>query len=588
MLQTKNYIFAIVYLRIANIMKLISTLLFFFFIVLPSIEASTNKDIQQLLSKLDSLITQKEYIEKKKEERIAQLRLQKHNISSLEEEYWLNKKFYNEYYVYNADSASYYINRNLTIAEKMAWEERATEWKIKHAHLLTATGLLKEATDELQKIGTTKDLPSYLKIEYYGEMIYLYSHFRQYFGNHTDNKHTYHEQEMAYRDSICAIITPQHPLYLWFTGEKAKATGGNTSEIIRKLTAKLDTSQFNTYQDAMNAYILAHLYLEAGNQKSYLKYIIYSSMADVHTANRDIASLGELSKILFKMGDIDRAYAYGNYCLQMGQVFHNRIRTADILSLLDQVHKAYQERQLRQQNRLSHYLITVSILSAILLISIFYIYRQVKRLSESKQKLNATNILLNEHVKQLFETQQQLKEMNSQLQQLNTEQCDINNQLYESNYIKEEYIGYVFSICSTYISKLDEFRKTINRKLKTGQTENARILTESSIVKKELREFYHSFDTIFLHVYPNFVSDFNALLRPEEQVVPKEGELLNTDLRIYALVRLGINDSMKIAQFLHCSLQTVYNNRLKMRNKAAIPREEFVERVKSLGKYNIK
>ncbi len=160
-----------------------------------------------------------------------------------------------------------------------------------------------------------------------------------------------------------------------------------------------------------------------------------------------------------------------------------------------------------------------------------------------------------------------------------------NNQLLEANYVKEEYIGYVFSICSSYISKLEEYRKNVNRKLKTGQVEELKSWSAStSIVQSELKEFYHSFDAIFLHVYPDFVDDFNALLRPEERVVLKEGELLNTELRIYALVRLGINDSVKIAEFLHCSPQTVYNNRLRTRNKAVIPKENFAEVVRSLGK----
>ena len=106
----------------------------------------------------------------------------------------------------------------------------------------------------------------------------------------------------------------------------------------------------------------------------------------------------------------------------------------------------------------------------------------------------------------------------------------------------------------------------------------------ASMAQKELKEFYHNFDAIFLHVYPDFVSDFNNLLHPDERIVVKEGDLLNTDLRIYALVRLGISDSVKIAEFLHCSPQTVYNIRLKTRNKAVIPKEEFAKVVSSLGK----
>ena len=121
--------------------------------------------------------------------------------------------------------------------------------------------------------------------------------------------------------------------------------------------------------------------------------------------------------------------------------------------------------------------------------------------------------------------------------------------------------------------------------MKTGQFDEVKQMTAgSTIVQSELKEFYHSFDALFLHVYPDFVDDFNAFLLPEEQIVLKEGELLNTELRIYALVRLGINDSVKIADFLHCSPQTVYNNRLRTRNKAAIPKESFAEVVRSLGK----
>ena len=208
----------------------------------------------------------------------------------------------------------------------------------------------------------------------------------------------------------------------------------------------------------------------------------------------------------------------------------------------------------------------------------------MKHISKSRAQLDKANQSLNEHVKQLSDTQNRLEEVNSQLKLLNEQLYDKNNQLCESNYVKEEYIGYVFSLCSTYIGKLEELRKNINRKLKTKQVEEAKTLTESPIARNELKEFYHNFDAIFLHVYPNFVSDFNALLHSDEQIILKDGELLNTELRIYALVRLGINDSMKIAEFLHCSIQTVYNNRLRMRNRAIIPKDDFANTVKSLGK----
>ena len=384
-------------------------------------------------------------------------------------------------------------------------------------------------------------------------------------------------------DSVYAVVTSEHPDYLWYKGGKFRGTD-QSQEVMKELAQDIALSKLDKNRDAKNAYILAQMYKDKGDMENYMKYIILSAQTDVRISNRDIASLEEFSYVLYQQGDIDRAYTYANYCLQIGQAYHNRIRVSGILKTLDKIHKVYQERNRIQQARLFGSLVSVSVLTLVLLIAIFYIYRQMKRISEARLNLNKANALLNEHVQQLSEAHRQLKEANINLKALNQELSDTNNQLRESNYIKEEYIGYVFAICSSYISKLDDFRKNVNRKLKAGQVEDLRKSTETSIVKSELKEFYHNFDAIFLHVYPDFVNDFNTLLRPEERIVLKEGELLNTDLRIYALVRLGINDSIKIADFLHCSPQTVYNNRLKMRNRASIPKETFADTVKSLGK----
>lgn len=542
----------------------------------------SGKELERLLFRLDSLIAQKTVYGALKEAQINRLRLRRKQVSSAEEEYWLNSNFYNEFFIYDADSAFYYINRNMEIAGSMGWKDRVNEWRIKKSHVLTATGLLKEALDAVSGI-SGRGLPQELQVEYYGQMVYLYSHFGQYIGAGASNREEYDRKEKLYQDSVYAVVTSRHPEYLWYKGGKFRHTT-QAEEVMEELRKDIAASALDENRDAMNAYILAQMYRDMGDTGNYLKCLVLSAQADVRISNHDIASLEELSGTLFDMGDIGRAYAYANYCLQMGQEFHNRIRVSGILSVLDKIHKSYQERNRIQQARLSILLGAVSALSLILLVAIVFIYRQMKRISESKLQLDKVNRLLNNHVKLLSEAHQQLKEANASLQSLNEELRIANIRLRESNYIKEEYIGYAFSICSTYISKLDDFRKLVSRKLKVGQTDELRQLTETSIVKNELKEFYHNFDAIFLHVYPDFVSDFNSLLRPEERIVMKDGELLNTDLRIYALVRLGINDSVKIAEFLHCSPQTVYNNRLKVRNRALIPKEEFAETVKSLGK----
>ena len=546
--------------------------------------APYSEKIKELLVRLDSLIAQKNTFAMLKEAKIAQLHKLRKDVRTLEERYWLNKNLYDEYCVYNAYSAMNYVVDNLDIVYKQNDKYRQMEWKIKKSFLLAATGLLKEAQDELRGV-SGGSLPKELLVDYYGQMLYLYSHFNQYTGSEMGTLHEHYAQlERVYKDSLNMVLTPEDPLFLWYKGQVVQGTD-SMYVFKERLQKGILNSAFDTRRDAMNAYVLACFYRESDEQENYLTYLIYSAMADVRISNKDIASLEELAGGLFSLGDIDHAYVYMSYCLQNALAYRNRVRVVGISAVQDTIHQIYQERNQRQEARLRMYLVLVSVLSLISLFAFLYIYKQMKRLKQSRQQLNEANNRLNKHVEELSKMHGQVAETNVQLTSLNEQLRDTNNQLRESNYVKEEYIGYVFSICSNYISKLDEYRKNINRKLKANQLEDVKALTDThSMAQNELKEFYHNFDAIFLHIYPDFVSDFNALLHPDEQIVLKDGELLNTELRIYALVRLGITDSVKIAEFLHYSPQTVYNNRLKTRNKAIIPREEFAAVVRSLGR----
>lgn len=546
--------------------------------------APYSEKIKELLVRLDSLIAQKNTFAMLKEAKIAQLHKLRKDVRTLEERYCLNKNLYDEYCVYNADSAMNYVAGNLDIVYKQNDKYRQMEWKIKKSFLLAATGLLKEAQDELDGV-SGGSLPKELLVDYYGQMLYLYSHFNQYTGSEMGTLHEHYAQlERVYKDSLNMVLTPEDPLFLWYKGQVVQGTD-SMYVFKERLQKGILNSAFDTRRDAMNAYVLACFYRESDEQENYLTYLIYSAMADVRISNKDIASLEELAGVLFSLGDIDHAYVYMSYCLQNALAYRNRVRVVGISAVQDTIHQIYQERNQRQEARLRMYLVLVSVLSLISLFAFLYIYKQMKRLKQSRQQLNEANNRLNKHVEELSKMHGQVAETNVQLTSLNEQLRDTNNQLRESNYVKEEYIGYVFSICSNYISKLDEYRKNINRKLKANQLEDVKALTDThSMAQNELKEFYHNFDAIFLHIYPDFVSDFNALLHPDEQIVLKDGELLNTELRIYALVRLGITDSVKIAEFLHYSPQTVYNNRLKTRNKAIIPREEFAAVVRSLGR----
>lgn len=543
---------------------------------------SVEKEVPQLLATLDSILVQTGELASQKELKIAQLKKKLSNAANFEEEFWINKMLYDESFVFNADSAMKYVDRNIQIATELKKKDWQDEWLINRSFMFAATGLLKEAGEVLEKVDSTS-LSDGLKLSYYYQRSYLYSHLGQYMGDQKQVNNKYYNEFENANKHMLALVRPKDPLYWWCVASCNELSPEDS--LFSALENVVLSSHHNTRLDAMNAYGLSNMYKRIGDKEKTMIYLIYSAMADLRVCNRDIASLQELSSLLYDAGDIDRAYAYMNYCLKAALLYPNRVRIINISTELDKIYANYQQRDIRWRNSLQNYLYVVTFFSIILVLALIGLYRQTKKLRKSRTELDSANHSLNQHVVELSQMHKQLALANQELQNLNELLRSANQKLQESNDVKEEYIGYVFSICSNYISKLDEYRKNINRKLKTGQFEEARQLTDnSSLTQNELKDFYANFDAIFLRVYPDFVADLNSLLRPEEQILLKDASELNTEVRIYALVRLGINDSVKIADFLHCSPQTVYNHRLRMRNKAIIPKDKFAEAVRLLGR----
>ena len=538
---------------------------------------------RKLLHSLDSLLEQQDLFVRVKEERIKQLKMQYSRVKDVKELYAMNRMVYLEYRVYDADSALHYINKNIQLAQQTnnrTWEVVSL---LEQSFVLTSSGLLTEALKAVSDI-QPEELPQNLRSEYFGRLCTLYSRLRDYSSENSQLSEHYNNLQKAFRDSVYLTATPDELRY-WNCRAWLYMGTPEIEPVKQAFEENKQTLSNDSRKYSIATYNLSAIYRSENNESKYLENLILSAMADIRSVNGDIGSLQEIAEYLFKHGEIDRAYNYILYCSQKAMLFHNRVRIVKMSHLQNQIYKAYQEQSRTQQKRLQASLIAVSFLFLVLIGAFLFIRKQMRRLKEANLKLDSTNQKLSVNMDALSTAHQRLEEVNIQLKDLNTQLQEVNDQLRESNYVKEEYIGYVFNICSTYISKLEEFRKNINRKLKVGQIEDVKAMTDSSATaSNELKEFYQNFDTIFLHLYPDFVGDFNALLLPEERIELKEGELLNTELRIHALIRLGITDSVKIADFLHCSAQTVYNNRLRTRNKSIIPKEDFINAVKKLGK----
>lgn len=562
---------------------------FILFLILSiiSLQASASKPerneaIESLLNRLDSMIDNQEEYKTMKLLQIEEVKKKGKNVRTVDERYWWNRRMYDEYYVFSADSAMIYADDNLRIARETADSDCEAEWKINRSFLLAVMGLLRDAEEELSGIDL-EHLPKKLVADYYGQLSYLYSHISLLSGFRS-GRIDYGRMSIVYEDSTLARIPDTDPQYLWHKAQASINSSPLRKEMIRDLKVKVDSCRLDNRQDAMNAYVLARMYEAEGDETNRMRYLAKSGMADVAIANRDIASLEELANILMEKGDINRAYNYINYCQQQALDYPNHVRASSLAKTEAKVHKLYIERMRSQESVMIILLIVLGLAVVALTVMVIYVVKRRRSLQESRSELQNLNTELSRKIHELSEAKKGEEEIMRKLREANAEINQMNEQLKEANYVKEECIGATFALSSGYIDRLTDFRKTVSRLVRSNSWKELReLVTGAALSHEDIKDLYSSFDTLFLNIYPDFVKDFNDLLREEERINVKPGEL-STELRIYALVRLGITDSVKIASVLHCSPQTVYNYRLKMRNKAAVPKEKFADMVKSLGK----
>lgn len=544
-----------------------------------SLHAAPPETSDDCLERLDSLLRHKDRFEKIKLARIEDIKKRGKNDASIPERLITNSRLAEEYATYRGDSALKYIDMNIALAESAGEREWLVRAKLNKAEILTETGLLSESRELLNGIDPAA-MPKDIRADYYGQLMALYSNL----GNYTGEYSHYDWLRQVCQDSIVSLIDSRHPDYLWYRGWNAVGHECADTALIAQIEKRVLSSALDSRADARYAYILAHLYDRAGNREMYKKYLAVSAIADVRIANAELASTQELAGLLFEEGDIERAYSYINYSLAQARSFPNRVRIVGITQTMEPITEAYQERSLRQQKRLALFLVLLCVLLAVLIAAVTFIFIQNRRLTRRRLEVDEANRALNLRVGEISAARAELADANSRLTELNRSLNAKNAELHEANYVKEEYIGSIFTICSDYIRRLDDLRGSVHAKAVAGKTKDIEKLTSSpNFLREEMKNFYKTFDSTFLRIYPDFIRDFNSLLDPAQPVRPKENEILNTELRIYALVRLGITDSVRIAEFLHCSPQTVYNYRFRIRSRAIVPKENFPQYIQALG-----
>lgn len=542
-------------------MKYLAVIILFCVSIFAPFGMLANAKLDSLLNVLDKTIKEREIYTENRIEYLNTLKKQLTQASNDQQRYNILGQMFESYKNFQLDSAFNIALQRKEIAYRMDSPKEKIVASMNFAEVMMGTGMYKESLDIIQQQNSTY-FDEELRANYY-HLRHSLAILMSEYSIQNEEAEYYKEQEYLYKDSILSVLDVGGFGYLLVKSSQL-LHDGKYKEAEKVAEDCYNTFNKNPHDIGMSAYTLSEVYRYLGNTELEKIYLAISAIYDIRAGVKEYIALRKLATLLYESGDIDRAYSYIKCSMEDAIYCNARLRTLEMSQMLPIINDTYDLKMKKEKNNLVVYLVIISVLTVILLGSIVYIYKQLKALAQARRSLRKSNYDLTE---------------------INKELSDLNIELSESNLVKEEYLGYVFNICSAYIDKLDDFRKKVNRKLQVGQAEDVfKMTNSSSFVNDELKEFYRNFDSIFLNIYPEFITEFNALLADDAHVLPREGELLCPELRIYALVRLGINDSVKIASFLHYSPQTVYNYRLKVRNKAKISKDDFTDAVKQIGR----
>lgn len=530
-----------------------------------------------ILKELDQMLATADNFVKVREAHIANIEsmLNTQGITPMQK-YNIYKNLYNEYRAFQFDHAMEMLDNRYELSQAMGNRSLMADDQIERALLYASSGMFFEAGKVLDHEIDTLHLSREQLINYYNAQQRFHSDFWHYTSD-SEIRNNSGLKKDYYRSRILEITSPNESIHKYITirnlseqGEWEKAEALN-----RELLSNYQPDQ---HEYAMYAYDRARI-LEALQRRDEMReWFARSAMADIRTATKDNAALCSLAQNLLECNDVDRAFHYITLSLNDALFYNAKLRPWQISGVIPEIEKAYQLKQqiqnenLAKQEEHSRYLaIIISILAITLLAICFYMAILLRRSHNDTRKIRE----MNDHI----------VSTNDELQLLNQKMAAINSDLREANAVKEEYIALFLSMCSDYIEKLTTMQRNIRRKISQGKIADLeKELSSSSIMDEELHNFYQMFDNAFLNLYPNFVDEFNALLKPEAHFEPKRGELLNTELRIFALIRLGICDSSRIASLLRYSVNTIYNYRARTKNNALEDRDGFEERVKTIGK----
>ena len=512
-----------------------------------------------LLQKLDSVIEASETIVAEKNKKIAMLKqmaAKENNTALLLERYC---ELSEEYYVFKFDSAKVYVEKGLALAKKVQNSRYIVTNTIMKAKLLSIGGLYSEAINTLNTIEQDSLGEQNMTFDYNIAYSTIYSYWADYCNDDTYSP-IYRERSNAYLKTAIANIDKNNAAYDYYMGEYHVYIDKDDDKALKHYFRTLEKNGMTSRVYAMASFAIANNYSAHENMEKYEEYLIKASICDILCCTKENLAIQDLAMHLFKQDNenIERARVYINTAMDDAKSYNNRLRILEISQKLPIIVSTYHKRLTTQNSTLMYAVWGISLLVVTMIVLLYFFVRQNKLLSKRRHELHVSNNMLTE-------TNERLNRANEQL--------------LDTNRKREGLAKLYIDLCAKYIDKMAKFQVMVQRKIKANQiNELMSYMSSSRLNYEDADTFMKRFDEAFLNLYPSFVTEFNALLKEDEQVITKNPHSLTTELRIFALIRLGVKESSEIAALLYYTPRTIYNYRSAFKNKA-LDRESFEERV---------
>ncbi|MBR3028741.1 MAG: hypothetical protein IKH58_11475 [Bacteroidales bacterium] len=536
-------------------------------------------DNLQLMDSLDAAIAQRSQYIQVKSERIASLKRKLNEGVIGERTLSIIDDLYEEYHVFQFDSAMLYADRGLAMALQQRNSYFTTLFTIHRSEILAIGGLYSEA---LECMKTLDDQPTDSLLRFKQLIAYnaIYSYWSDYCHDVYYAPLYRSKADSCLRQAI-GYVGPDNPLYDYYQGEKNVYLDhdGKQARIHYLQAVKRIDQHSRAY--SMASFALAGNYRVAGEQDKYIEYVIKAAMCDLKNCTMENLALQDLAVCLFDESEeqITRAELYINTSMEDAKFYNNRLRILEISRTLPQIMNTYQATIVAKNQKLRNSVVFISLLVLALLLTAYYIYKQNRKLASRRRELASSHQKLINMNKQLADSNKTHAALNQQLKELN-------QQLIHTNKRREGLASIFIDLCAKYIDKLGMYQTLVKRKIKANQAQDLlHTISSTRISEQDASTFLHRFDKAFLDLYPTFVEEFNALLSDEGQIAVKSPGTLTTELRTFALIRLGVKNTADIAGLLFLSPQTIYNCRSVMKGKAR-RRETFDDDVQRLCTVN--